>query len=197
MLNMIKGCKISNPSILYEGYEKIKGRFIANVHADKMQCLFEAFVQLHNEMCFFVLEVPTNAKEEPAVQDETSSLHKDVYYLDGLTPERAVEFLNVFAPWLIHDGMSSFGFGIHSGGHEPMSGKYNVVTLFTREPDMYENFFESLNIPKVNELKTAWDYFTPESPGEAFRYIHEGNDIYDLIAHMKQYGLYFAERREA
>jgi len=46
-------------------------------------------------------------------------------------------------------------------------------------------------------LKTAWDYFTYDNPGESFLYEHKGKDIYDLIEHLKQYGLYFAERREA
>ena len=61
LLKMIKGCRVHNPSILYEGYEQIDSGFVANVDADKIQSLFENFVKLHNEPCFVILEVPTNA----------------------------------------------------------------------------------------------------------------------------------------
>jgi hypothetical protein len=197
MLKMIKGCRVHNPTILYEGYEQIYSGFVANVDADKIRILFENFVKLHNELCFIILEVPTNAKEETALlSDGTSPLHKDVYYIDGLTPARAVEFLDVFGEWLIHDGMSSFGIGVHSGANEIVKGKYNVVTVYTQDKRKYDGFFETLGIWQASELKTAWDYFTSDTPGDSFLYTYKGKNIYDLIEHLKQYGLYFAERRE-
>lgn len=197
MLKMIKGCRIHNPAILYEGYKQFDSGFVANVDADKIQILFECFVKLHNEPCFIILEVPTNAKEETALlSDGSSPLHKDVYYLDGLTPERAVEFLNVYGEWLIHDGMSSFGIGIHSGANEIVAGKYNVITVYTQDKQRYNGFFETLGIQQICDLKTAWDYFTSDTPGESFLHTYKGKDVYDLVEHLKQYGLYFAERRE-
>jgi hypothetical protein len=97
MLKMIKGCKVNDTTVLNEGYEITDYGFVANIDAGKIQALFESFVKLHNDMCFLVLEVPTNAKEETAFSsDGASALHKDVYYLDGLTPDRAIEFLDVF-----------------------------------------------------------------------------------------------------
>lgn len=197
MLKMIKGCRINNSYVLYEGYEQIDSGFVANVDADKIQKLFENFLKLHNELCFIILEVPTNAKAESAfLSGGTSPLHKDVYYLDGLTPERAVEFLSVFGEWLIHDGLSSFGIGIHSGNNEIVAGKYNVVTVFTQDKPKYNGFFETLGISQVSDLKTAWDYFTWDNPGDSFLYTYNGKNIYDLVDHLKQYGLYFAERRQ-
>lgn len=197
MLEMIKGCRIDDPSVLFEGYEQTEYGFAANVDAGKIQGLFEAFVMLHNEPCFVILEVPTNAKEESAfLSDGTSPLHKDVYYLDGLSPEAAVDFLRVFGEWLVHDGLSSFGIGIHSGANEIVAGKYNVVTVYTGDRQKYGDFFENFGIDRVPELKTAWDYFTSDTPGESFAYTHRGTDIYGLVEHLKQYGLYFAERRE-
>lgn len=197
MLNMIKGCRIDDPSVLFEGYQKIDSGFVANINADKIHTVLESFIRLHNECCFVILEVPTNAKEEPALlSDGTQRPHKDVYYLDGLTPESAVEFLNVFGPWLIHDGLSSFGIGLHSGANEIVSGKYNVVSVYTDTPQRYDGFFEAHSIYESTDLKTAWDYFTQNSPGDSFLYKYEGKTVYDLVEHLKQYGLYFAERRE-
>ena len=55
MLNMIKGCKINDPSVLFEGYERIETGFVANVNSEKLQTLLENFVLLHNEICFVIL----------------------------------------------------------------------------------------------------------------------------------------------
>lgn len=195
---MIRGCRVSDPSLLYEGYVRTETGYYANVNAEKMQTLLERFVKLHNEWCFIILEVPTRADEETAfTSDGTEPLHKDVYYLDGLTPESAVGFLKVYGEWFIHDGLSNFGFGIHSGGNEILLQKYNVVTIYTKTPEKYDTFFEKQGICEVPDLKTAWEFFTADSPGESFRYRHQGKDVYDLSAYLKQYGLYFAERREA
>jgi hypothetical protein len=197
LLNMIKGCRIHDPSMLFEGYEQTEFGFVANVNADKIKSLLESFVLLHNEPCFVIIEVPTNGNVEATLTtDSIHTLHKDIYYLDGLSPERAIEFLHVFGEWLIHDGLSSFGFGLHSGGNEIVSGKYNVITVYTKTPQMYRNYFQLHNIDRVPNLKTAWDFFTQDHPGDSFLYEHKGNDIYDIVEHLKQYGLYFAERRE-
>lgn len=196
MLNMVKGCRISDPSVLDEGYQRIEDGFAANVNAEKIQPVLESFIRLHNEFCFVILEIPTNAKEEAALRsDGAAPLHKDVYYLDGLTSERALDFLRVFGEWFVHDGMSTFGIGIHSGANEILVDKYNVVRVYTKTPQRYHGFFESHGIPEAAELKTAWDYFTRETPGDSFLYTHKGTTVYDLVEHLKQYGLYFAERR--
>ncbi len=193
MLQMIKGCRINDPSRLSEEYEKIDNGFVANVDADNMLPLFESFIKLHNEYCFLILEIPTNAREETP---GSGILHKDVYYLDGLTPEKAVSLLESCGQWLIHDGLSSFGIGIHSGNNEIVKEKYNVVRIYTKNVKKYEGFFEANGIRETDDLKTAWDYFTHFTPGDSFAHRHKGLDIYDLVKHLEQYGLYFAERRE-
>lgn len=192
MLQMIEGCRVHDPSVLCEGYSAIKYGFAANINADKILPLVESFVQLHNEYCFLILEVPTNLQDEM----DSAVRHKDVYYLDGLTPEMATQLLQSIGKLLVHDGLSTFGIGIHSGGNEILCGKYNVITVYTRTPDRYVGFFEKQEIPYVSELKTAWDYFTDETPGDSFALTFDGVDIYGLVEHLKQHGLYFAERRE-
>jgi hypothetical protein len=97
---------------------------------------------------------------------------------------------------LIDHPLISFGIGIHSGANEIVTGKYNVVTVYTRDKQKYDGFFETLGIRQASDLKTAWDYFNSDAPGDSFLYTYKGKNIYDLIEHLKQYGLYFAERRE-
>ena len=60
------------------------------------------YTKYHVDLCQIIEggtlidEVPTNVNEEDVcLTDGISPLHKDVYYLDGLTPHRAIELLNV------------------------------------------------------------------------------------------------------
>lgn len=55
---------------------------------------------------------------------------------------------------LINDGISAFGFGCHEGGDEIISGKYNVLTIYSRTPELYADFFEKHDIQK----NTAYNY---------------------------------------
>ena len=114
----------------------------------------------HNEHCFVIIEVPTNIKEEAAFGTQLS--HKDVYYLDELTPDKAIAFLREFGEWFIHDGLSNFGIGLHSGGNEIVLGKYNVLTVYTKSPQKYTKFFEAHDIPEVFNLKTACNLYKKE-----------------------------------
>lgn len=197
MLNMVKGCTIQDPSLLYEGYQHTETGYIANVNAENIQPLFNEFLMRQDDRVFLILEIPTNAGEEKEIAPGVfEALHVDVHYLDGMPKEYAVDFLATFSELLIHDGMCRFGFGVHSGQNEIMRDYYNVVTIYTNKPEMYDGLFETVGISEQKTLKTAWQYFTPETPGECRKIIHKGKDIYEIAEYLKQYGLYFAERRE-
>lgn len=188
MLNMIKGCQISDPSLLQEGYQQTEYGYCANVNAEKIRLLVERFITLHNEPCFLILEVPARA--------DTAPVWTEVYYMDGLSVEAALELLNTYGELLVHDGLVSFGIGLHSGNNEIMVEKYNCVTVYTKTSGQYNGFFEQLDIPEVWDLKTAWDYFDDETPGDSFLYRWRGKTIYDLVELLKNQGLYLAECRE-
>lgn len=197
MLNMVKGCAVCDPSLLNEGYQRTETGFMANVNAENIQPLFEEFLMRQNDRVFLILEIPTNAKDEQEIEPGVvEALHVDVHYLDGMPKEYAVEFLREFGELLIHDGMSRFGFGVHSGNNEIMLDYYNVVTIYTKKPEIYNDLFETVGIFEQKDLKTAWQYFTSETPGECRKITCKGKDIYDIVEYLKQYGLYFAERRE-
>lgn len=197
MLNMVRGCKVHDPAVLHEGYQRTESGYASNVNAEKIQTLVERFIALQDGWVFLILEVPTNAKNEVEIRPGVvESLHMDVYYLDGLTKEAAISLLHIFGPLFIHDGMCKFGFGSHSGNNEIVQDLYNVVTIYTKRPEQYDGMFESLGITEVAELKTAWDFFTHDTPGECRKVTYQEKDIYEIVEHLKQYGLYFAERRE-
>ena len=193
MLNMVKGCVVYDPSLLSPGYERTPTGFMANVDAEKILPLIEEFLSRQDSHIFFFLEIPTNEKDEP---NPEHSVHRDVYYWDGLTAEFARELLRIFGELLIHDGMNWFGFGVHGFDHEIMKQPYNVVTIYTHAPERYDGMFEALNIPQTDDLKTAWSFFTVQTPGTCLLHECSGKNIYDLVEMLKPYGLYFGERKE-
>lgn len=197
MLKLRKGCKVPFPKQLTEGYEYKEPYFTANVNADKIKMLMEHFIVLHNEPIFFILELPSKRNDETEFcHGVVESLHKDVYYIDGCTQEEALTILNRMADLMINDGLCSFGFGCHQSHDEIMIGKYNVVSVYTKDKNTYDGFFEKHGIAYVEELVTAWDTFTQDLPGESIRVDTAGKSIYDIPDMLKEWGIYLAEQRE-
>ena len=152
---------------------------------------------MQKERVFLIIEVQTNWKDEELIRKkDTDPLHIDVFYWDGLTKEYAIDLLQKNQELLIHDGMSTFGFGSHGKRAEILLEKYNVVRIFSEEPAPYEALLERHGIPRVQELQTAWAQFGSGAYGECQLYKYHGKTIYDFIEFLKPYGLYFAERRE-
>lgn len=197
MLKLRKGCKVPFPEKLSEGYERIASGFVANVNADKIEMLIVHFIAIHNEPVFFILELPSNLDDEEEIRSGVvEALHKDVYYIDACTQEEAWTILSRTFEVLINDGLCSFGFGCHKSQDEIMVGKYNVVSIYTANPNAFEGFFEEHKIQGVPNLVTAWDTFTPDSPGEAARVDTDGKSVYDIPNVFKEWGMYLAERKE-
>ncbi len=51
-------------------------------------------------------------------------------------------------------------------------------------------------IPESEQLVTAWDFISHDTPGECERFEKGGHDIYDVVKALKAVGLYCAEQRE-
>ena len=197
MLNLRKGCKVPFPEQLAEEYEYKESRYTANVNADKIEMLLAHFIAIHNELIFFILELPSKQDDETEIRPGVvETLHKDVYYIDGCTQEEALAILSRTSEILINDGLCSFGFGCHESHDEIMVGKYNVVSLYTQNKNTFDSFFEEHGIVPVENLVTAWDTFTQDSPGESSRVDTDGKSIYDVPNMFKDWGIYLAEQRE-
>lgn len=197
MLKLRKGCKVPFPEKLSDGYQYIDAGIIANVSADKIKSVLEHFIGIHDEPIFFILEIPSNLNDEVEVRSGVlEAMHRDVYYIDGCTPKEALTILNRVADLMINDGLCTFGFGGHQSQDEIMVGKYNVISIYTLNKELYDGFFEDHEINKVEHLLTAWDTFTPESPGESTRVDTDSKSIYDIPDMFKEWGIYLAEQRE-
>lgn len=201
MLNLVQGCKVPRVNLLSEQYQirssEVSAQFLANVNAEKIEDVFQHFIAMQEERLFFILELPTLADEEEKLRkSDHDPMHKDVYYIDGLSREEALTLMIRYGKLLINDGISRFGFGVHDDSAELMLDKYNVVTLWTPQVDKYEDFFPAHNIPKVDECLTAWNTFSEDTPGECSRIDLNGKDVFDLVEELSQWGIYMAERRE-
>ena len=197
MLILRTGCKVPFPEKLSEEYMLADDQIIANISADRIKAVMEHFISIHKEPVFFILELPSKRNDEeeilPGVVDK---LHKDVYYIDGCTQEEALIILLRVGDLMINDGLSSFGFGCHESTDEIMFGKYNVTTIFSRNIEQYIDFMAEHEIPKADNITTAWDTFSQEHPGSSERIDTDGKDIYSIPEIFADWGIYKAEQRE-
>ena len=76
-----------------------------------------------------------------------------------------------------------------------MLDKYNVVIIYSRNLSEFEDFYESHDIEKVDNLITAWDTFTKETPGQSERCDCNGKSVCGLPKGLKEWGMYLAETR--
>ncbi len=198
MLQMCKGYQISFADKLETGFEIVNENMImANVNADEIESVIQHFIVMHEEPIFFILELSADLDDErPVSPGILETTRKNVYYIDGCSQEEALTIMIRVGELLIQDGLVRFGFGCHESQDELMVDKYNVITIWSQNIDGYDDFFEPHDIPKVQELKSAWDYFSEENPGICNRYDVEGKCIYDILELFKDWGIYLAEQRE-
>ncbi len=199
MIDLKPYCKVPYPEKLFEEYEINEDAIVANVGCNKVMDMMKQFASMHSTPLFFVLEIP--CKEFDGITE--SKILKDVddydvYFIDGLTSEQACRCIESLAPFLIKDGMNLFGIGVHGRGEEIVFGRYNVMTLFTKNADTYRDFFDKYGLKKTEKLITAWDTFDIEHPGECNLYVSEkgGETIYDIPEAYKDYGMYLYEERK-
>lgn len=197
MLNLVKGCKISLPEKLNEGYEiSSEIAVTANVNVEKLFDVFQHFIFMHDEPLFFILELPvTIDREQPVAPGVVENLHNDIYYIDGCSRENCLALMERYGELLINDGISKSGFGGHESHDEIMLDKYNVVVIYSRKLSNYDGFYEFHGIEKVEKLTTAWDTFTQETPGRSERCDCNGKSVFDLPEELKEWGIYLAETR--
>ena len=187
-MKLPEGMKVPQLDEIHECYEMIdRGRylsFLINVSEEKIGPLLRRFCEELDGTGFFILETPTNAKEEEKIREsENSPWHRDVHYLPNLDSEGMLSLLDRYGELLIQDGMGTFGFASHDSKDEIFVGRYKVTNIFafTRDAEKYRRTLNDFGIPEEEEIKTVRDTFTEQSPGECYRTEIDGMDIYDLV----------------
>ncbi len=196
MLEMIRGCNVNKCNELYEQYQSDENGFTANVNASKIGKLLEEFISMQSEKLFFILELPASAQREQELRtSNTFPFHKEVYYIDGLSNKKALELIRNYGEILIHDGLTEFGFGVHDGSSEIMCYKYNVVKIWTKDPNRYTPLFSKMDIPFAKHCTTAWETFNENNPGDSWALTINGMSAYDVLHELETWNIYLAEIR--
>ena len=207
MFQMIIGASVPDVSALKEEYTVSGHQLTANVSAEHILPVFEAFLRQmrEDEPLYLFIEVPCKLQDEQQLNEpkqmqdrNVENFHRDVYYLDGLYREQMLMFLHSGdGELLIHDGLTYFGFGSLESQTELGKYKYNVLIGYahTESIECLSGLFDACSIPFSSSITTAWKLFSPNSPGNSYRYEFNGKNVYDLVEEMKELGLYKAETR--
>ena len=196
MLELKTGCSVPFPEKLFEGYEPRENVIYANINASRVLDMMKRFAEMNNEPMFFILELPRRyydgITESKILRDVDDY---DVYFIDGMDVKSVCDLLDTVGPFLVKDGMNLFGVGCHESGEEILFGRYNVMTLYTKNAGTYRSFFDNFGIKETDNLVTAWDTFDREHAGECRLYVSEvtGKTIYDIPEVYKDYGMYLYE----
>lgn len=198
MFTFASGCVVQKANEIQEGYKLVTdGYLCANISFERLFLFLRQFYCMLEEPLFFILQLPMNSnKEEEIRKSENDPFHEEVYYLDGCTREFIDDLFEKHGELLLNDGMCQFGVASHETGDEIFFEKYKIATIFSKNMEKFFPLFEKYNIPKVEELKTAWDTFSPEAPGMVRTITVGGMSCYDLVEELKKSGLYFAELRD-
>ena len=171
--------------------------FMANVSIENLLPMLTAFCRQLDEPGFFLCELPASQQEEERLrQSEEDPFHCDVFYKDGCSNEELLRLLSLYGKWFIADGMSCFGFSSHKTKDEIYVGPYKIVYVYTDDFDRYRTFLETCGLPYEPDMKTVWDNFTEDEPGQCTLVTLEGKTVYDIVETLRKDGLYFSEHRE-
>jgi hypothetical protein len=198
--SVVRGIDVPNLADIHESYE-IKQRnesfvFAINVSADNIESLITQFCSELVEPCFLIIEVPTNETDERELRlENTAPFHCNVHYCDGLSKQILLELIKKYGELLVNDGMVCFGLASHISHDELYFGRYKITKIFSADEQRYKNLMGKIGIPLEENIKTVWDNFSRETPGSTRSISVDGKKIYDVLEELKEYGLYFAERR--
>lgn len=200
-MRMIKGAKVPNTDIIKEEYEIDDKWLTGNVDADKIGKILREFIMMNDEL-FLVIEYPSSLEEEKTISGNVLEKeengrksysikvwHKNIYYMDALTREKALQILERYGEVLIDDGYCYFGFG-NRKFDEVSKTKYNIMYAYSKEElSKYEEIFMKNGLKKTEELKTAWEQFSQDSPGESLAAPRTKGVIEELVKD----GMYLAK----
>ena len=191
MFQTAPGVTVPFPEKLREEYQRFEQVLRANVSYEHLFPLVREFCRGLEEPLFFVLQLPLDQREEEAYGD--GELHQKVMYLDGLKTTDADGILQAYGEVLFQDGMCQFGIASQVSREEIFVQQYKLTDIFAPDPEKYVSLLERYGLTEVEELTTAWDTFSQESPGECRLVKVNGTDVYDVARALEERGMYVAK----
>ncbi|MBI5266892.1 MAG: hypothetical protein HY851_06630 [candidate division Zixibacteria bacterium] len=191
------GCIVPDMTGIEEGYgirTNDAGEYwiTVNVSAENIEDIFLGLSALVSEPTFGIVEVPTHRSYEEELSIENSEhFHKDTYFRDNTGVEDLKMLLNLNADLFIHDGILKFGFACKKSRDEVYVGKYKVFRIFTNDARKYVQYLRGRGFSYREPLRTVWDNFTNERPGECHRLTRNGEDAFALVDRLVGEGFLF------
>lgn len=194
MFKTAEGVTIPFPNAIKQQYQVYDNDVYANVSFENLKPLIEEFYNTIDEPMFLALHVPLSQKEEQKyIKDGCTGFHEEIFYLNGCTRAQINFLFQTYGEILLNDGMSKFAIASHKTKDEIFVQKYKVVTIYGQNRLKYISLLEKYNLTQTDNLKTVWDTFSEQCPGECRRIFKNGKDIYSIVDELKQYGLYSAK----
>ena len=193
MFQTASGVSIPFPEKIKEEFQVIKHGIRLNLSFEKIRSMLDEFLEQLHYPLFFVLQIPLSQQEETKYRKgDADSFHSKVCYLDGQSKEAIKDILQKYGELLLNDGISQFAIATH-GGDEMFIQKYKIIDIYSKEPKKYFDFLKKYGLTQTNNLLTAWDTFTRETPGEVRRVEIDGIDIFDVYDELVKMGMYDAK----
>ncbi len=194
----VKGVSVSNIKGIHEAFCKTERGFLVNVSAENILTFIFEFLEMQNDMMFFVLELPCTRDEESKLRkDDRAPFHKNIYYLDWLGVQAAKDLLIKYGDILINDGMSGFGFGTPHGETEIFVSPYKIINLFVSNPSDYLSIFKKMGIIQEDRIVTMRSRIDQDHPGTLTLYKKGLDDVYKVCEDLRVNGLYFGKTVES
>ena len=192
MFQFASGVKISKPEEIKEGYQLFDEIIRANISFEHLSPIIKEFYVSIEEPMFLAIHCPLSQSEEK-VKSVSKTVHDEILYLDGCTRMQIENIFQTYGNLLLNDGMSQFAIASHKTGDEIFIRKYKLVDILGKNRISFIPLLEKHGIVETKNLKTIWDTFTNDTPGECSRIYIDGKDIYNVVNELKEKGLYSAK----
>ena len=195
MLQFASGIKLPFPEKLKEEFQVFPQFISFHISLEKILPMVDAFLDQMEEPLFFVLQLPLNEEEEIEARKKENSqmLHQKVCYLDGQSKAQVRSLLQQYGELFLQDGLSQFAVGSHVTPDEIFIQKYKLVNIYSSELTKYFDFLHKYGLTQTDNLVTAWDTFSRETPGEARLIKIDGMDVFDVYEKLVELGMYDAK----
>jgi hypothetical protein len=193
MFQFATGVKISKPEKIKEEYQLFDEIIRANISFEHLAPIIEEFYDSIEEPMFLAIHCPLTQSDEEKVKTINKTRNDEILYLDGCTRKQIENIFQIYGNILLNDGMSQFAIASHKTKDEIFIRKYKLVDIFGKNRLSFIPVLKKHGIVETKNLKTVWDTFTHDAPGECSRIEIDGKDIYDIVSELKVKGLYSAK----